>query len=139
MKRKLMSTLLSAALLVSCIITPTHALTASPNYIPGSPAPRAISYSKFRAGLEISNGLASCTGSIEIVPGCTATLTMELYRDDDSIKTWKAENAARIIELSKSYFITTGHTYQVIVSVDVYNSSGKLIEHATKESDQVKY
>lgn len=102
-------------------------------------SPRANTFSYLTSLLEITSGMASCTGKVTVSKGYTANITMELYRDEVSIKSWNLDGQTGTFGLSKDYFVTSGHTYQVIVSVDVYNSSGKLIEQATKESALVKY
>lgn len=79
------------------------------------------------AGLTISNaGGASCSGSATTYSGYSVDLTMELRRDGSTIKTWTTSGSG-FVPLSKTYYVTSGHNYQVVTTVDVYNSKGAYV------------
>lgn len=88
---------------------------------------RYTGISGISAGLTISNiGGATCTGDAITYSGYSVDLTMELQRDGSTIKTW-SKSGSTVVSLSKTYYVTSGHNYQVVTSVDVYNSKGAYV------------
>lgn len=76
------------------------------------------------ADLSISpSGYASCYGYVINYNGYSSALKMELKRDGTTIKTWTTSGSGTV-KLDKGYYVTTGHTYKVVVTASVRNSSG---------------
>ena len=91
------------------------------------------------AGLTINSaGKADCTGTTIIYSGYSANLTMKLQQDGTTIKTWTASDTSAIT-LSKSYYVMSGHNYQVVTSVDVYNSKGAYVATYSCSSNVKSY
>lgn len=70
------------------------------------------------------------------------TADMTLYRIDGTsfkpIKTWTI-TAADKISTTKTFYVTSGYDYQVIVYITVKDSSGKKLESFTVNSPVVHY
>ena len=86
------------------------------------------------ASLDINSlGKASCYGSVVIRSGYNVDLTVELQRDGDTIKTW-TDSGSSDFSIDKSYYVTPDHDYQVVVTAEVYNSRGVLVDDPTVKS-----
>jgi len=90
------------------------------------------------------NGRIPCYGSVFVRRGYKADLTLELMQKQngswDSIKSWETSGSgAGTIELSKSYYVVSGYEYKVLVSVDIYTTSGTYVESETLESGSLYY
>ena len=68
-------------------------------------------------------------------------LTMELIQVDTGkvMKTWTDSGSISISLTNKPWYVTSGHRYQVKVTVTVYNTSGKSIETSEEVSSIVKF
>lgn len=101
--------------------------------------PRYTGITQLYVDLEINSaGKASCYTRVTPKSGYSVDLTMKLLRDGSAIKTWSASGEG-IFSMDKVYYVTPGHDYQVTVSADVWNSSGKLVETPTIQSDVHAY
>lgn len=120
--RRTLCLLLSLACIVSMSVTFAYASEASKNEFF-----RYTGIASVAAGLTINSaGCATCTGDTIINSGYSVNLTMELQRDGSTIKTW-SKSGSTIVSLSKDHYVTSGHNYQVVTSVDVYNSKGAYV------------
>lgn len=119
MKKLTRSTLslLLAALLTAALL-PAQAAGVFPRY---------TGISAIKANLEIENSFAACIGTVNVKTGYTADLVLELKRDGTAIKTWTDSGTGRI-EINKTYYVTSGHDYELVATATVYNSGGKVIE-----------
>lgn len=91
------------------------------------------------AGLSISGwGKSSCSSYVDCRTGYSATLTMELKRDTDTIKTWTASGTG-IVSLSKTYYVVSGYTYQVVATIVVKDSHGTVVDSIEKSSFSVTF
>ena len=91
------------------------------------------------AELDIStSGRADCYGYVRTRTGYSVDFTMELLRDGRTIKSW-SDSGSGIISISEPYYVTPGHDYQVVVSADVYNSQGRLVDTPSTESIVISY
>ena len=73
----------------------------------------------------------------------TVDLTMELQRsrDDtswDTVKTWDTSGSGTIY-LDKDWYVTSGYSYRVHVTAEVYSSNGTLVETAPTDSLTTSY
>ena len=91
------------------------------------------------AGLSISNwGKCSCSSFADCKMGYSATITMELKRDATTIKTW-TESGTGIVSLSKTYYVVSGYTYQVVATIVVKDSHGTVVDTIEKSSYSVTF
>ena len=89
--------------------------------------------------LDIStSGRADCYGYVRTRTGYSVDFTMELLRDGRTIKSW-SDSGSGIISISEPYYVTPDHDYQVVVSADVYNSQGRLVDTPSTESIVISY
>lgn len=109
--------LLLAAVLTAALL-PAQAAEVSPRY---------IGISNINASLEITNSFATCIGTVNVKPDYTADLVLELKRDGTVIKTWTDSGTGKI-EINKTYYVTSGHKYELTSKATVYNSSDKVVE-----------
>lgn len=120
--RRTLCLILSAICLLASLTTFAYASEASR----GEPL-RYTGISSIAAGLTINNvGCATCSGGAVTYSGYSVDLTMKLQRDGTTIKTWTTSGSP-VVSLSKDYYVTSGHNYQVVTSVDVYNSKGAYV------------
>ena len=99
--------------------------------------------SMLNADLSIDdNGKSSCSGNVTLNNSSYSTdLTMELIQVDTGkvMKTWTDSGSISISLTNKPWYVTSGHRYQVKVTVTVYNTSGKSIETSEEVSSIVKF
>ena len=100
-------------------------------------------FSMLNADLSIDdNGKSSCSGNVTLNNSSYSTdLTMELIQVDTGkvMKTWTDSGSISISLTNKPWYVTSGHRYQVKVTVTVYNTSGKSIETSEEVSSIVKF
>lgn len=120
--RRITCLLLSLACVFSLLTTFAYAEGTSKE-----PVLRYTGISSLSAGLTISDtGCANCSSSASTYTGYSVDLTMKLQRDGASIKTWTT-SGSNFVPLSKQYYVTSGHNYQVVTTVDVYDSRGDYV------------
>ncbi len=86
-----------------------------------------------------SKGLATCTSNMILRDGVTAEMTVTLYNSTDKkswdyVKSWDTSGSFSLL-LEKSYYVMSGHYYKAVLSADIYNSSGSLVESITSTSN----
>ncbi len=69
----------------------------------------------------------------------TAEMTVTLYKSTDKkswdyVKSWDTSGLLALA-LEKSYYVMSGHYYKAVLSADIYNSSGSLVESITSTSN----
>ena len=102
-------------------------------------SPRYIGIYQLNAEVTVSSsGRAECHGYVAVRDDYSADLTVELQRDGRTIKSWN-DSGSGSISVFEPYYVTPGHDYQVVVSADVYNSQGRLVETLIKGSNVVSY
>ena len=128
--------LLTASLLISSAFTSVQDEVLQPRY---------TNIRSLTASLEISkSGCASCYGKVVLTKSTdTVDLTMELQRsrDDtswDTVKTWDTSGSGTIY-LDKDWYVTSGYSYRVHVTAEVYSSNGTLVETAPTDSLTTSY
>lgn len=100
-------------------------------------------YTYARAELSISStGEADCYGQLRLLTNYTASGTLTLQKKDgDSwteLKTWSASGSGSV-SCEKTWYVTSGNTYRVEYSMDIYNASGTYVDTATAYSSIVNY
>lgn len=107
--------------------------------------PRYTNIRSLTASLEISkSGCASCYGKVMLTKSTdTAELTMELQRSSDdtswnTVKTWETSGSGTIY-LDKDWYVTSGYSYRVHITADVYSSNGYLVESEPTDSLTTSY
>ena len=85
--------------------------------------------------IDISDsGRATCYGYAAGRSGYSVDLTLELQRDGRTIKKW-SNNGTGEVEITETYFVTSGHDYQTIVSATVTDSRGnEFVESPSKST-----
>ena len=141
MKRIKINNILCIFLILSLLISTASAAIPSENPI----HPRFVRIAHLSSSCSISSsGYADCYGQVDLNrTSDTAELIMELQRssngyDWDTIKSWTASGKCAV-ELSKGWYVASGYSYRVHITVRVYTSSGSLVETATEDSFTAKY
>ena len=131
-RSRLLSLLLAVILIASAI--PVQAASSDI-------APYRYDYvSSCSISLNISSrGLATCTSDISLRRGVNAEMTVTLYKSTDKkswdyVKSWDTSGSLALA-LEKSYYVMSGHYYKAVLSADIYNSSGSLVESLTSTSN----
>lgn len=134
MKKRTWNLVLAAAMIAGSITTCLPASAADVDTFMGEEIvePRYVGISSLQANLNISSsGMAECSGSVRVSSGYTAVMTMQLSRKDGRtwtpIQTWTTEGTGRL-NLTKYKAVSEGYEYKVTVSLEVKNSSGKVVE-----------
>lgn len=106
---------------------------------------RTIGLTGLVATLNINdNGIAKCYTYIELGDNYSADVTMTLkrapfYTDDwSNVTNWSASGSSEV-EINKLRAVNSGYDYQLEIEVDIYNSSGRLVDSTTDYSDIVSY
>ena len=127
--KKTMHRTLCLLLSLICIvsISATFAYAVETSKVDPIEPQRYIGIGGVSAGLTINNaGRATCTGDAIAYSGYSVNLTMELQRDGATIKTW-TNSGTGTVSLSKTYYVTSSHIYQVKTTAKVYSSSGTYV------------
>lgn len=132
--KKLIRSTVPMLLLVSMLmgsLASAHASEVSLQY---------IEIASFSSGLRISNtGRATCEGTAMMwEDDITTTVTVELKKDGETIKTW-TETGTEVISAGGIYYVPKGHTYVVTTTVTVYDADGNVIECESKDSPSKYY
>ena len=83
------------------------------------------------------NGRALCGCSVLAKPGYSIDVTMALEQDGTTIKTWTGSGSR--VDLSKPYYVASGHDYQVVVTTRVETLEGSYLLSYTIESPVDSY
>lgn len=126
--------LLSVCFIVSSTTMVSNAVEAEPRY---------TGIYSLESTIDISpSGMISCSGSVIGRSGYTIELTIELQRFDKSwetIETW-TKTSSGIMSLEGTYFVPKNNKdYQVVTTAVVKDSSGKIVESPSKESEVMTY
>lgn len=107
----------------------------------GEIMPRFVGIDAQVANLTINEyGRASCGCSVLIDTGYSVDVTMTLEQDGSAIKSWTGSGSSGSrVDLSKAYYVTKGHDYQVIVTTRVSTSGGSYLCTYTEESPVKSY
>lgn len=140
MKKRLLHSLLAGIMLFSLFTAnPVAASAVSPS---GDPEiqPRYTGIHRLVADLDINpkTGYASCYGQVGIVSGYTVTLTVSLFQDGTSIKSW-SDTGTTTFSIEKGYYVAEGHDYEVVVTASVKNSNGVVVNTPSLTSNTVTY
>ena len=135
MVKKICTTIFMLAALIAVTVN-ANAEQISRNTI----QPRYVGVATVTADLTIStSGRANAYGKVIVSPGYTANMTVAIHQDSSgSIKSWSTSGSG-ILEINRNYYVASGHDYHVVVSVNVYNSSGRLVDTIDHPSGEVSY
>lgn len=101
--------------------------------------PRFVGINLQYAGLTINEyGRATCGCSVLVDSGYSVDVTMTLEQDGVAIKSWTTSSSTNV-DMSKPYYVTSGHDYQVIVTTRVSTSQGSYLCSYTTESPVKSY
>ena len=80
---------------------------------------------------------AFCIGAraVEVEPCYTGIMSLSATLDISS----GGQASCYGFDILKTYYVTPGHDYQVVVTATVYNSSGKIVETPSAYSNEVSY
>ena len=134
MKKLFVRTLCMVAMFAMLISTAVVADAAEESGI----MPRLTGIDSQAVILEISDsGRADCWCLVLASSGYSVDVTMALEQDGIVIKTWTGSGTT--VELSKSYYVTKGHDYQVVVTSRVKTLGGLYLLSYTLESQIESY
>ena len=134
--KKTRSRLLSLLLTVVLIASVVPVQAASPDIAPY----RFDNVASCSIFLSItSKGLATCTSDMTLRSGVTAEMTVTLYKSTDKkswdyVKSWDTSGSSMLM-IEKSYYVMSGYYYKSVLSADIYNSSGSLVESISSTSN----
>lgn len=134
--KKTRSRLLSLLLVVVLIVSVVPVQAVSPDIAPY----RFDHVASCSIALTISSkGLATCTSDMTLRSGVTAEMTVTLYKSTDKkswdyVKSWDTSGSFSLL-LEKSYYVMSGYYYKAVLSADIYNSSGSLVESISSTSN----
>lgn len=101
--------------------------------------PRFVGVDAIVASLTINDyGRADCDCSVLVDSGYSVNVTMTLEQDGVAIKSWTGSSTISV-DLSKSYYVLSGHDYQVIVTTRVSTAGGSYLCSYTTESPVKSY
>ena len=140
-KTNRLSKLLAMVLCLSMAVLPAAAAHVSEPDDP-EPSPRYTGLWDAYVGLDIdSNGRSTSTGEVTTYSGYTADVTMELQQKDGSrweeVRTWT--DVGEEVYLDKDWYVASGYEYRVELSIEVSNSSGRVVDDVTIHSGIVEY
>ena len=135
----------SVALIITILTTSVFALDKLPESSSDVPL-RTVGISHVSYIFDINSyGQATCCYYITLVPNYTADVTMTLQQAPygserwKDVKEWSASGSYPEIAIEKSRAVNSGYDYQLEIEVDIYNSSGRLVDSTTDYSDIVSY
>ena len=141
MKKRITSGILILVLVLTSVASAASANSPTTEAI----QPRWTRIFSLTASLDISSsGRADCSSNAMLrISGDSADLTMSLQRSSNgtswtTVKTW-TESGRGSISMDESWYVLSGYFYRVKATVEVYNSSGTLVESATAYSATVEY
>ena len=138
MKKRVVKSI-AAAVLVLCMVSSLFITALASTEERDDSVTRYTGVFDCFAGLSISDwGKTSCSSYVDCMTGYFATLTMELKRDTDTIKTWTASGTG-IVSLSKTYYVVSGYTYQVVATIVVKDSHGVVVDTIERSSFSVTF
>ena len=140
-KTNRLSKLLAVILCLSMAVLPAAAAHES-EAAELEPSPRYTGLSTAYVDLTISSsGRSTSTGEVNTRSGYTADVTMELQQKDGSrweeVRTWTDVGAD--VYLEKDWYVASGYEYRVELSIEVSNSSGRVVDDVTIHSGIVEY
>lgn len=86
-----------------------------------------------------SRGKATCYGDATASSSnYRVQIAMTLYNEAGNIMSWTSSGGDSI-SLSKTWYVSSGHTYHVLVTSTVYSSNGSLLETVTAASRYITF
>lgn len=144
-----MKRIISAGLLVFMVILSVLPVYASgiesASTKSGIMSPQFTAILSMSAGLSISSsGKATCAGSVTPSSDTyTADMTVSLEKSTSNgwstIKSWTGSGTGYVGVAIEAYYYVTSGTYRVCTTVNIYNSSGTLLETESFYSAERKY
>ena len=87
-----------------------------------------VGVSHLEAGVSFINGNAVCNGSVKVRLGYSVDVTMKLKRNGSVVATWYYhETSGHTLNIVENYAAVSGSTYQVVLSIKVYDSNGNYV------------
>ena len=131
-------------ILIANLLVPAALATQPAQLSEISKTPRYARIIIYEVSLTISPaGLTDCYSRVRLADSTdTATITIELQQKNGStwsnLKSWSI-SGSDVVSIDKERYVSPGYTYRVYSTVQVYNSSGKLMETATLTSKTADY
>lgn len=123
--------------------TTTQALSIQqPSFNNSQIVPMYVRLQIFNVGLQIENGLATCTTRAQSISASdTITAKIELQQKKSSWSTIKDWNESAIwgIDFNEPWYVASGYDYRLAVTITVTNAAGSELETVTKYSSIISY
>lgn len=130
--RRALAIVFAATILLTTVISASAAQ-------PPVAEPMYVGISNLSASLSISSlGKASCGAATYNNGTYDVTLTIALKQDGSTIKSWNVATEDGFNSIEKTYYVTSGHSYQVVVTATI-TASGSYINSYNAYSTTVKY
>lgn len=134
---------MACLLLAVAIISPVSSAFAANADNAQSDSIEILRYSDTKyinAALSIdTNGKATCSGAAKAnSSGNTVELEMHLKYGNTDVKDWSTSGTGSA-SLNKTWYVTSGHSYYVMVYAYIYDSNGNLLESSSTASNLVTF
>ena len=139
MKNKIIASALTLILLL-CMISGTAFAAVIDN--DDAIMPMYVGVHATMVSLDIpSSGWADCYGLIQITSGHTAELTLSLMRQSEGSATWSNvtswTDSTYPYEIEEEYYVSSGYTYRLKLTANVYDDDGNRVSRPIAYSDEV--
>lgn len=107
--------------------------------------PRYDHISRISASLTMSSiGRANCAGSFTTYEDYNSTMTIVLQQFKNmewvDVKEWSSDfNGSGVWMMEKGYYVSSGYQYQAVVTVEIFDNNGKILETIACESPIREY
>ena len=126
---------------ISSTFVPTYAIDDT--FVPTSPArTEGLIISSLKLNIS-KTGCADCYAEVNLQAGYSAEVTLRLLQKAPNDKAWEEikewNDATKPWRINEEWFVASGHSYMLELTIDIYNSQGKYIDTDISNSKIVEY